>query len=65
MGNLLIMMIIGHMEEQMCRFIYFLTFLTFNHMQTTLNIASYNCQDAKFRNYDYIKDIFSKCDISV
>ena len=63
MKNQLVMMIICYMVVQLCNFCLFKNFLTFNQMETILNIASYNCQGAKFRNYDYIKDTFNKCDI--
>ena len=30
-----------------------------------LKITSFNCQGFKFRNYDYLKEIFNKCDIII
>ncbi len=32
-------------------------------MAHSLKIVSFNCSGFKFRNYDYLKDIFRKCDI--
>ncbi len=32
-------------------------------MAKSLKIVSFNCSGFKFRNYDYLKDIFMKCDI--
>ena len=32
-------------------------------MAKSLKIVSFNCSGFKFRNYDYLKDIFKKCDI--
>ena len=32
-------------------------------MDPILKITSFNCAGAKFRNYQYLKEVFSKCDI--
>ncbi len=31
-------------------------------MAKSLKIVSFNCSGIKFRNYDYLKDIFMKCE---
>ena len=54
----------GHTATHLINsFVLYFICVLFSSMEAALKIASYNCQGAKFRNYDYLKDIFSKCDI--
>ena len=44
-------------------FCIFILILLFTEMECKLKITSFNCQGFKFRNYNYIREIFNKCNI--
>ncbi len=49
-------------DNSFITFIILLLVLYFT-MAKNLNVASFNCTGFKFRNYDYLQDIFKRCDI--